>query len=271
MTDSIEGGWVNRGSSLVIGRVGKPLKDYPNIFEIYKTLVSKRAIFAVINVDNDNGNSYRCVFDNPDFDVESVKSTNARKSLRRGLSRNVIKILESDYLLEHGFKVYSSAVTRFSNYKPMTEGEFKNKISLDSQREGFRAYGAFSDDCLSAFMIVIEMDEIVFGDVAYFDPMYKNSYPMWGLYFTVARDSVSERKFAEFDRGSKPLVHETNIDDFLLKIGFTLKPCDTVAIGIFPFSSILLLLDLIVKKLPYFKHKNFQNKVSALARLIREK
>ena len=54
MTDSIEGEWVNRGSSLVIGRVGKPLKDYPNIFEIYKTLVSKRAIFAVINVDNDN-------------------------------------------------------------------------------------------------------------------------------------------------------------------------------------------------------------------------
>lgn len=271
MANVISGEWVCRGSSLVIGRIGLPLKRLPSIFDVYRTLLQKHAIFAVINIENDKGSSYRCVFDDPEFNVENIKSSNARKNLRRGLTRNEVRDIDVSCLLEQGFNVYKSAVTRFRDYTPMNEVEFRDKILSDSQREGFRAYGSFVDESLVAFMTVIDVDEIVFGDVAYFDPKYSNRYPMWGLYFTVAKDSVVKRGFLEFDRGSKPLVHETNIDDFLLNIGFKKKPCSTRVKGIFPFTLAVLLMDFLLKKISPKKYGEFQKKLSALASLIREK
>lgn len=271
MSNVIQGKWVCRGSSLVIGRIGRPLKRMPSITDIYRTLFHERAIFALINIENSKGNSYRCVFDDPGFDVESIKSSNARKNLRRGLTRNDVRYIDVYCLLENGFNVYKSAVTRFKDYTPMNEDEFRNKILSDSQRDGFRAYGSFVGENLVAFMTVIDVDEIVFGDVAYFNPEYSNRYPMWGLYFTVARDCVVKRGFLEFDRGAKPLVHETNIDEFLLNIGFKKKRCSTIVKGIFPFTVAVLFMDLLFRKTMQKKHRVFKKKLSALANLIREK
>lgn len=63
------------------------------------------------------------------------------------------------------------------------------------------------------------------GNITGFDPEYSNYYPMYGLYYYVGEHFVAEDWHKEFDRGSKPLLRETSIDDFLTKLEYRKKYC----------------------------------------------
>jgi len=54
-----------------------------------------------------------------------------------------------------------------------------------------------------------------------FDP----AYPMHALYYTIAHHYLKEQGYKEIDNGSRPLLHETNIGDFLLRLSWRKVYC----------------------------------------------
>ena len=95
----------------------------------------------------------------------------------------------------------------------------------NSNIPGSEALGVFVDDKLAAYVTLFICGQNVRGDIAHFDPAYSNAYPMYALYYTVAYHYLRERGYKEFDRGTRPLMHETNVDEFLLRLGYHNSYC----------------------------------------------
>ena len=90
----------------------------------------------------------------------------------------------------------------------------------------------------------------VWGDTAAFDPEYSNAYPMYALYYKVAQYYLNEKGYKEFDRGTRPLVHRTNIDDFLLRLGYRKSYC---RMGLYLALPVRMVLKVVAPFMPVLK------------------
>lgn len=90
---------------------------------------------------------------------------------------------------------------------------------------GGEAFGVFVDDKLVAYVTLFICGQSVRGDTAHFDPAYSRAYPMYALYYTITHHYLKKRGYKEVNRGSRPLMHETNVDDFLLRLGYRKAYC----------------------------------------------
>lgn len=220
--------WIPRGSNRLLTYVGAPLKD-SLCPQALKQFLARRAAFGAIwNYDDgysDSGPWYKTVCDRNDYDVESIVSKNSRKKANKCLSNCDLKPIDISIMLEKAYSVYVQACTRYKNADVIPEEKFRADLINKSQKNNSKMFGVFFEDKLIAYMTVLDFDQYAMGDIAAFDPDYSNYYPMYGLYFYVARYFVAERGYKEFDRGSKPLLHETEIDEFLEKLGYRKKYC----------------------------------------------
>jgi hypothetical protein len=220
--------WVSRGSSKLLTYIGPELcknLERPQV----KEFMRKRGVWgAMWNYDHDytdEGPWYRCICDNAHYDESAIKSKNAKHNLRRGLKRCVTRRVDYTWLGDKGYDVYVKAAARYKNFKVESLKEFIERMYNYSGQSGAEALGVFVGDKLVAYVTLFICGQSVRGDTAHFDPSYANCYPMYALYYTIAHHYLRERGCKEVDRGSKPLVHETNVDDFLLRLGYRKAYC----------------------------------------------
>lgn len=218
--------WVNRGNRLIKSYIGPYHKEIFNKNIIYRILMKYRVLALMWNYDFDyasEGEWYRCICDNKKYDELCITSSNIRHNLHRSLKRCNVKHISLDWLSENGYDTYKNAASRYTNFKVDNIKRFKEKIN---KRKRFNqiAYGAFVDNNLAAYAIVIITGKSMFGDEAYFDPRYSNAYPMYALYYTIAKEAMLNG-YSEFDRGTRPILHETNIDEFLVRLGYRISYC----------------------------------------------
>jgi len=90
---------------------------------------------------------------------------------------------------------------------------------------GRETFGVFVGEKLVAYITLLTCGQNVLGDTARFDPAYSNAYPMYALYYTIAHYYLREQGYTKLDCGSRPLLHETNIGDFLLRLGYRKAYC----------------------------------------------
>lgn len=259
--------WVARGSAKVLAFAGHPLEKCPCIETLDKFLRENGALIGMWNEKKHNPQSvdwYRCICDNKSYDVDSIESANMRKNIRRALSRSEVFEVSFDFLAKNGYQVYKSGSSRFLSYKIKTEEEFSEEILSNKSYNNRKAFAAFSDGAISAFMTVIIVDKTVFGNQAYFDPALSKHYPMNALYFHVAKESF-ERGFKEFDRGSKPLLHDTNVDDFLIRMGYRLDFC-SLGIRVVPPFRNFIRVGILAASLPVIKDFSQARKIQAISR-----
>ncbi|MBF9028576.1 GNAT family N-acetyltransferase [Rhodobacterales bacterium FZCC0188] len=123
--------------------------------------------------------------------------------------------------------MYKAACSRYDSTSEMSQVEY---FSLMKHLKSFNnacVFGAFVDEELVAYIIAIPSGDRLFGYFGCFDPKYSNSYPMWSLYFNICKFAFLEG-FSVFDRGVQPLKHTTNIDEFLLRIGYRMESCRSI-------------------------------------------
>lgn len=220
--------WVSRGSRRLLTYTGPPLKETLEIQAVKRFANKKDAWGAMWNYDHDyseEGPWYRCVCDTADYDMDKIKSKNARHNLRRSLKRCTVRQVDYQQLAENGYDVYVKAASRYKNFKIESNEQFRKKMHSHSTVPGSEAFGVFVDDKLVAYVTLFICEQSVRGDTAHFDPEYSRAYPMYALYYTITHHYLKERGYKEFDRGSRPLMHETNIDDFLLRLGYRKAYC----------------------------------------------
>jgi hypothetical protein len=259
--------WIPRGSSLMLSYIGPPVERIPEDKRLKSFLRRKKALAAMWNYDGDyadDGPWYRCICDVQGYDESSIKSGNVRHNLRRSLNRCTVREVDFPWLAENGYAVYAKASARFENYIRITESEYRTEMQTHAGHGERKAVGVFVGETLIAFATLILVADIVFGDTAYFDPDYSNAYPMYALYYSVAREYLAAG-YRAFDRGSKPLLHETGIDPFLLRLGFRFSYCRLGLYLVFPLRMALDIADTLNRILPGLRIMQASKALAALA------
>ncbi len=236
--------WIPRGSNKLLSYVGPPLSESLDRKELKVFLKNNKAFGAIWNYDDDysdSGSWYKIVCDHIDYDVTVIESKKCRKKIIKCLGKCDIKLIDISIMLEQLFDVYIQACKRYKKYYMISKEKFRTDLINKSQQNNCKVYGVFVQDKLIAYMSVLDFDQYAMGDIAAFDPAYSNYYPMYGLFYYVTKYFIMERGYKAFDMGSKPLLHETNIHEFLLNLKYRKKYC---RLGIHLNLSILLLIRL---------------------------
>jgi len=208
--------------------IGPPLKKSLDPQEVKRFLQKKHAWGATWSYDFDydeEGPWYRCVCDASDYDESKIKSKNARHNVRRSLKRCVVRPIDHLWLADNGYEVYVNAASRYTESRLETKKEFKRRLRSQFNVSGSEAFGVFVSEKLAAYVTLFVCGQGVLGDTARFDTAYSNAYPMYALYYTIARHYLKEKGYKKLDCGSRPLLHETNIGDFLLRLGYRKSYC----------------------------------------------
>ncbi len=220
--------WIPRGTKKILTYFGPHLKHNLNPREVISFSRKKGAWGLIWSYDQDYTDQspwYHVVCDTPDYEVSVIKSKNARHNIRRSLKRCQFRQLDYLWLAENGYDVYVQAASRYKNFQMESKSEFYQNIIRHADNPDSEAFGVFVEDKLIAYITLFITEKNVRGDVARFDPNYSNCYPMFALYYSVANHYLKDGNYNEVDCGTKPLLHETNIGDFLKQVGFRKTYC----------------------------------------------
>lgn len=150
---------------------------------------------------------------------KSQHSANTRYKIRRAHKNFVVKPLDALWLAHHGYPCYIAASGRYSFHQPVSEEQFHRHIS--SMQEGpFEPWGVFSQDELAGYGILIREDDDIATAILKFNPLHLKGYCAYAFFDEILSHYVADRGL-RVNNGNRAIAHDTNIQDFLLKFGFT--------------------------------------------------
>lgn len=220
--------WSSKGGGKILRYVGEHLKDALNRDAVRKFVREKGALGAMWTYDYDcgvEGSWYQCVCDVVDYDVDKMKSRNMRHNVRRALKRCTVRKIDYIWLADNGYEVYINAASRYRNFVPVSREKFTEQMLTHSTEPGREAFGVFVGEKLVAYSTLVVRLERVDVYAGKFDPAYSNAYPMYALLYTISRHYLKEKRCKAIYGGSRPLLHETDIGDFLLRLGWRKAYC----------------------------------------------
>lgn len=263
--------WVPRGSDKLLTYVGPPLKSDIDRKELKRFLAKRSAFGAIWYYDDDytdQGPWYRTACDQGDYDIDLIESKSFRRKVRVCLKRCQIRLIDLPDMIEKIYGVYLQACKRYTNPDFISQDQFKADLLAKSKTHDLKTFGVFYEETLIAYMIIIDFNDCAMGYLAAFDPDYSRHCPMYGLCYFSANYFVTECGYKEFNRGTRPLLHETNIDEFLLKLGYRKKYC---RLGVFFVSYIDFALHTANKLLPVLKYLLPKESILKIEALIQAK
>ncbi|MBN2445611.1 MAG: GNAT family N-acetyltransferase [Phycisphaerae bacterium] len=165
------------------------------------------------------------VCDNPDYDLCEITSKSTRAYIRRGLHKCDVRQADLAWLAVHGYDTLSKSATRYQNYSLASRQSFNRHMNALAQEGDYECFGVWVKDKLAAYAITRVFAHNVLLASTKFDPAYSSARPMYALYFVVARHYLVERGLREVVGGWRELMHETNIGEFRVKMGWRKVYC----------------------------------------------
>ncbi|MGD1042509.1 MAG: hypothetical protein ABR913_05530 [Sedimentisphaerales bacterium] len=234
--------WVSRGNKKLLNYMGPPLKENLPLADVKKFARKKGVLCLMWNYDHDytkEGPWFRCICDKADYDISQIERKKIRYYIRCGLTKCTIRQVDFQWLADNGYNTYVNAASRYNNFTVETKERFRERMLAYKNVPNSEAFGAFVDENLAAFMTVFIYGDSVLNPRAHFDPAYSDFCPMYALYYWAAKHYLTEKGYKEFDRGERHLAHETNFDEFLLRMGYRKVYCRLGLYMAFPVRLIL--------------------------------
>jgi len=150
-------------------------------------------------------------------------SANTRSKISRGKRHCDVRSIDALWLANHGYETYRSAHTRYRNATPLSKETFSNNVR-GSAGGPFDYWGVFVGKELAAYCQCIIEDSNVDTSVTRFHPAYLKHYTSYTLIDFLISYYVKERG-SSLSNGDRSIVHDTNFQDFLLKMGFQKRFC----------------------------------------------
>ncbi len=148
-------------------------------------------------------------------------SSDTRSKVRRGLKHCVVRKVDASFVAQYAWPVYSAAFSRYSNSSlKKTERQFKKEVFLTSDFEDIVDYwGVFEKRTgqLIAYTknYLYQNIEANYWTIR-FHPEFLRLYSSYALFYEMNRHYLGERKFVYVNDGFRSLLHETNIQDYLI-------------------------------------------------------
>jgi hypothetical protein len=172
-----------------------------------------------LKTKNGSKEGWYAVICNEFKDIEELSAKN-RSEIRRGLKNCEVKKVDADYIAKNGFNVFISAFERYKGVrKPsITERGYKERILKMRDFEDIIHYwGVFHKGNLIAYSENLIFDNI---EVAYstikFHPDFLKLYPSYALIYEMNKYYLKENKFHYVNDGFRNILHQTNIQKFLI-------------------------------------------------------
>jgi hypothetical protein len=222
-----DGCWGSRASGRLLVYVGPHLKDDLDRNRVQALLRRRRAYSALWCYDWDCGQDgpwYSVICDKPDYDLATIRSGNARRKIRRCLKCCEVRPVDPAWMAENGFEVHVKAATRYHNYELPSRADFSASMRSFVGRPDVEIFGVFSGEMIVAYGKALTVGESVRLGHTKFDPEHSTLMPMYGLYYTLARHYL-QKGYQFVDNGSRPLMHETCVDEFLERMGWRKAFC----------------------------------------------
>ncbi len=152
--------------------------------------------------------------------IDQVKSK-LRNELNKGLSNCHVQQIDAKSVARFGYEIYLSALSRYKNYKinATNKNLFVNNILSSVDFDDIVNYwGVFYQNKLIGFSSIYAFDttEALYSSLK-IDPSFLNYYPSYALIYKMNEHYLEEMKFDYVNDGYRSLLHDTNIQNFLIK------------------------------------------------------
>jgi hypothetical protein len=156
------------------------------------------------------------------YDPKSL-SKRTRQRIGRGLSECQVRRLEPEWLAQHGYECYTAAFGRYKHSVPANVASFRRGVlsALDGPVE---FWGIFRDEKLAGYGQCIVDGNSVGTSVIKLDPAYLDYCTSFALISQMVEHYVGERGMV-ISNGNRSVAHDTNFQDFLLRLGFRRQFC----------------------------------------------
>lgn len=215
--------WVSRGNKRLLTYAGPSLQKNLPINEVRELVNRKGALGAMWTYDCDcpmETEWYEVICDMNDYCIDKIKSSTTRSYVRRGLKKCIVRRVDYEYLADNGYEVYLKASSRYRNFAPQSKEDFREYMLRRGSAPGSELLGVFIDVKLVAYALVLIRGNTVEVCISKFDPAHSKARPMYALQYRIVEHYLNERGYKEIYSGTRPLMHETNIVDFLLHLGY---------------------------------------------------
>ncbi len=187
--------------------------------EIIKDIILSNSFFArwISDFDCNEKTNFWYVINDENIEL-SEYSANTRSKIRRGLKHLDVRKIKKEQLIKYGFEVYKEAFKRYKTLaKPLTKKNFYNHILfLDNTWE---FWGVF-DRKLNK-MIAYSENKITNNQCNYstikFHADYLKMYPSYALYYVMNNHYLGERMLKYVNEGARSILHETNVQNFIIE------------------------------------------------------
>lgn len=177
--------------------------------------------------------------------LEEMKAK-SRSEINRGLRNCQIQQVDADYIARNGYQVYSEAVKGYSSYYDTfeTETEFRQRHqSCQPLGDLVHYWAALHEGQLVGYSqnVLFDQTEVNYWTVK-LHPAYLSLYPSYALFHKMNEFYLETHHFHHVNDGWRSLLHETQIQDFLIrKFGFR-KAYTPMSIVYTPATSLLVRL-----------------------------
>src|SRR3972149_7352408 len=125
--------WLSRRGGKRLEYVGNPLKDDLSRDAVRRFVRKKGALLAMWSYDcdcNEKGPWYHYVCDTVGYNIDKIKSKNGRYYVRRSLKNCTIHPIDYVWLADNGYEVYINAASRYRNFEPKSQEQFRKNMLI---------------------------------------------------------------------------------------------------------------------------------------------
>ena len=195
------------------------MENNVNIVALKKMLTKENAFFArwISDFDRKKKSDFWHIINDKPLELNDY-SINTRSKIRRGFKELDVKRINKQELLKYGYSVYIAAFKRYKTInKPMSHNQYLKYIQeLDDLWEYWGVYHK-KDNLLIAY----SQNKVVHNQCYYstikFHVDYLRKYPSYVLYYTMNSYYLKQRKVSYVNEGTRSILHETNVQSFLIE------------------------------------------------------
>ncbi len=165
------------------------------------------------------------ICDNPDYDVENIENARGRRGVRKGLKYCSVHRLEPDKYVKLTYDIFIRNIKSYGSSRFPSFNQYAEDILKKSKYDGYELWGAFVDNKIAAFASCVVLDNALILGSTKSNPDLHSYSPNNALFYKITKHYLCERGVKYVSNGSRTLLHDTSINEFLIRMGYRRNYC----------------------------------------------
>ena len=165
--------------------------------------------------------------DNKQYAVDKIESSRGRRGIRKGLEYCEVRKINHEEFSDLAYNIYAKSLESYGVKKNRiyTKDKYNNYIKRLSNYHGYELWGSFVKNKLSAFAACVVLNDAVLLGSTKSDPEMHKFNVNNALFFIITKYYLSTNNIQYITNGHRTLVHDTTIDEFLIRLGYRKVYC----------------------------------------------